>query len=211
MRSSCTLRVSPSAALQGVADVGVGELAHLVGGHHVADAHRVLLRGQGAALALESAAHHDFLQFDAFAQGEVSHEGCPFGQGEGRLHGRVAHVAHGDLVGAGIQVGEGVEPVDVADDARVEGFDVDGGTRQGLSGGVHDAATDGALFGLVDVHVILGVDVLIGQDRHPGQQKEEHCQECSVDLFHVFDSWLKIFRKSTGLVLHKFGDLLTDG
>ena len=163
------LHVDAADALQGVADVGVGELAYLVGGHHVADAHRVLLRGQGAALALEGAAHHDLLQLDAFAQGDVAFHGFPFGDGDGQFHRGIAHVADFYLIGADGQVGQCVESVDVADGTRVEGFDEDGGTRQGLSGFVDNAAADAALFGLV--YVLFGVLIFVGQHgRQSGHQ-----------------------------------------
>ena len=159
------LYVDAADALQGVADVGVGELAHLVGGNDVGDAQRVLLRGEGAALALESAAHYDFLQLDAFAQREVADDGGAFGHGDGGFDGGVTHVVHADFIRAGVQVGEGVESVDVADDARMEGFDVDRGARQGLAGIVDDAAADGALLRLVHIHIVLVVQLFVGQNR----------------------------------------------
>ena len=148
------LYVDARDAFQGVADVGVRELAHLVGRDDVADAHGVFLRAEGASLSGEGAAHDDFLQFDAFVQGDVAFDGFPFGDGNGKFGGRVAYVGDFYPVGAGCEVGQGVEAVYVADGACVERFDVDGGSRQGLLGIVDDASADGALFGFV--HVLIG-------------------------------------------------------
>ena len=160
------LHVDAADALQGVADVRVGELAYLVGRHHVGNAQVALLRRKGAALAGEGAAYHDFLQLQAFVQRKVFFNRLAFGDGDGHFHGRVAYVSHFYLISARFQVGEGVETVYVARHAGMQLLDVDGSARQDLLGVVHDAAADGSLFGFV-------VDFVGPQGWADGQDSEK--------------------------------------
>ncbi len=148
------LHVDAADAFQRIADVRVGELPHLVGRHHIGDAHIGLLRIDGAALPRESTSHDHLLQFDAFMQCHVLLYRLAFGDADGHLYGRVTHVAHFHLVGARFEIGKRVEAVDVADDTRMQLFDVDGCSRQNLLGSIDDTSPNAAL--LVDFSLSLG-------------------------------------------------------
>ena len=148
------LHVDAVDALQCIADVGVGKLAHLVGRHHIGDAHAALLQLQGLALVGESALHLHLLQFQSFVEHDVRLVHLAVFDGDGLHHGRIAHIRHLDLVGAGLEVGQCIESVDVAGHSRVQILYHDGCSRQTVAFLVGDSpgdASETVSFGIVNM------------------------------------------------------------
>ena len=131
------MHVNAVDALQGVTDIGIGKLAHLVGGHHVGDSHHLFLHLQSLALSVERAYYFHALQFHAILQDEVHHLGPVFRYGQRNDFRLIAHVGNLQLVNAGIKVGQHVETIDVTHHARVQVLDVDRGSGQYLLVAIH--------------------------------------------------------------------------
>ena len=135
------LHVDAVDAFQGVADVRVGELAHLIGAHHIGHTHVLLLHLQGLALTVEGSVHHHFLELVALAQDDVSLHVLAHQLDDVGL-GRIAHVGHLHLVGSGLHVGQGVETVHIACYSCMQIFHHDGCSWQSLMLCVDNTSAD---------------------------------------------------------------------
>ena len=62
------LHVNSGDTLQGIADVGVGKLAYLVGRYYIGNSQIALLGVDGTTLPLEGSAYNYLLKFNPFVQ-----------------------------------------------------------------------------------------------------------------------------------------------
>ncbi|CDC96603.1 unknown [Alistipes sp. CAG:268] len=171
------LHVDARDALHRIADIGVGETAHLVGRHDVAHPVVILLQGQCPALPFDDTRNHDVADGHALVQEELATNRLPLVYVVGLADRIVTHIGDADFIGSFGNTAQRETAVRTGNDAQVQRTDVDHGSGNGMPRIVEHHARQGAAgsgqFGIHELHLGFGLAFRSGLE-----MKRRHGREC---------------------------------